>query len=120
MPCLPQHEPDYQYEVAMFHNLKAAKAKTEGRDLFVFRKADILFKVEVVGGTAETRQKLIASTAEVIRVFRYSGSERKPCQPFSRRINLNAPTQPPEPTDHPRWTLPWGQPLNIKYYRCRG
>ncbi|MBC8869321.1 MAG: hypothetical protein H8E44_07875 [Planctomycetes bacterium] len=70
-PLLPLTEPDYRYQSADFHALKAAAARETTRDVFVFLDGDIMFKVEVSGVTLELRRGLVRSTAEAIWKFRH-------------------------------------------------
>jgi hypothetical protein len=65
-PFLPLTEPDYQYEQLEFHNLRAAMATTESDSVIVFRRGDVLFKVEATGGKADVRRKLAVAAAEAI------------------------------------------------------
>ncbi len=65
-PFLPLTEPDYRYESAEFHALKAAAAQEGSRNVFAFLDGDVLFKVEVSDGNSERRKALAHSTAETI------------------------------------------------------
>lgn len=49
-----------------FHDLRAATATTENRHVIVFRRGDILYKVEALNGEAEVRQEWVAVAAEMI------------------------------------------------------
>jgi hypothetical protein len=57
-PFLRLREPDYQYKQFEFHELSAATATAEDRQVIVFRSGEVLFKVEATGGKAEDRKKL--------------------------------------------------------------
>jgi hypothetical protein len=65
-PFMPHTEPDYQYEPLEFHDLRAATAEAENRDVIVFRRGDIFYRVETLGGKAGVRQKLATTAAEAI------------------------------------------------------
>ena len=64
-------EPDYRYQVAKFHDLRAATAVGDERMAFAFRDGDHLFKIAATGGKAEIRREKVAAVAEAIWNFRH-------------------------------------------------
>ena len=68
-PFVPLMELNYQYEPIRFHDLRAATATTENRDLIAFRHGDILFKVDAADGSAKVRRRMAVATAEAIWDF---------------------------------------------------
>ena len=65
-PFAPLREPDYQYEPLEFHDLRAATAAADNRDVIAFRRGDILYKVEALSGKTEARKNAAIETAEAI------------------------------------------------------
>ena len=65
-PFVPLREPDYKYTRLKFHDLRAATAATEKRNVIVFRLGDILYKIEATSGEAERRKNLAADAAHAI------------------------------------------------------
>ncbi len=97
-PFMLAVEPDYKYEAAEFHGLKAAAAGMEDERVFVFRDGDILFKFRASGGDADAREKAVRAAAEAVWTF--------------RNANSPATSRPTTELNASRFAGRWSQPVD--------